>query len=93
MLDNFGFSPALYYFLTIALCLGIFFLVFSIWLYFYSNSAIVPRPSLKIDVYFNNSKKSFIGLFLSVVPVFIMYHFTHWLIYDQKSCSYTDPDT
>jgi hypothetical protein len=61
--------------------------IFTIWLYFYKNSKVVPRPLLKVKVYFENSKKSFIGLVMSVIPIFIMYEFSHWLVYDEKGCT------
>jgi hypothetical protein len=80
VLDNFGFEPYFYYMAVVLLCLVILLIIFSIWMYYYKNSTVVPRPQLKVQVYWNNSLKSFIGLAMSILPVFIVYQFSYWLI-------------
>ena len=80
VLDNFGFDPLIYYAVVVLMCLVILLIIFSIWMYYYKNSTVVPRPQLKVQVYWNNSLKSFIGLAMSFLPVGIVYKFSYWLI-------------
>lgn len=80
VLDNFGFDSYIYFSLVILLCLVILLIIFSIWMYYYKNSTVVPRPQLKVQVYWNNSLKSFIGLFMSFLPVGIIYKVSYYLV-------------
>lgn len=80
VLDNFGFDSYIYFLVVILLCLVIFLIIFSIWMYYYKNSTVVPRPQLKVQVYWNNSLKSFIGLFMSFLPVGIIYKVSYYLV-------------
>ncbi|OMJ83968.1 hypothetical protein SteCoe_13301 [Stentor coeruleus] len=69
-LDLFAFDEALYYVFVILVCLFIFINVVAFWLVNYIRSTILPRPSLKISLYFSYSVRALTGVGKAIGPVF-----------------------